>query len=268
MTIDDLGRAAGTAARSKASQEVEPAMMLRELRHTHRTRNVLALSVGVVALAVAALLVLHVVSTPSALQPAGTPKSSARASCPDGATCLAGGLYRLNMSVPVTVTVPSNYNGSLRQLGPDSFEDYRNDTNESSGMTIMENATAAANDATWSEDPAGGTTAASMATWFTQRPFLQRATKQQITVAGLHGWLLTGSVRPGATLLGDKNGELAGPTFRCLGATAGITKKLQGEYVVLDTPGAGVTVIWFWTYEPDKGVLLDSTSYLDHMTIG
>jgi hypothetical protein len=268
MTIDGLGRAAGSAARRKASLEVEPAMMLRQLRRTHRTRNVLAVSAGVVVVAVAALLLLNVLDTPRALQPGSTHTPTPSADCPEGVTCLGDGQYRLNMDVPVTVTVPQNYNGDLRQLGPDAFEDYRNDTNEGSGMTIMENATAAANDATWSEDPSGGTTADSMATWFTQRPFLQHASKQPITVAGYHGWLLTGSVRPGAVLRADKAGHLTGPTFRCLGATAGIAQQLPGEYVVLDTPDAGVTVIWFWTGESDPNVLADSTSYLDHMTFG
>jgi hypothetical protein len=268
VTIDDLGRAAATAARRKASQEVEPAMMLRQLRRTHRTRNVLAVAGVLVAVAAAAVVVVHAVAPTPRLQPGQPPSPSASASCPEGLTCLGAGRYRLHLPVPVTLTEPSTFEG-LTQLGPESFEDYRNDVAKASGVTIMENALPASNDPEWPSDPSGGTTAQSMATWFVHRPFLQRAAMQPVTVGGKSGWLLTAGVRPGVPLKAAKSGEPCGPLFRAgAGTTAGITATLQGEYVVLDTPGAGVTVIWFWTYDSDKGVLLDSTAYLDHLTFG
>jgi len=266
MTIDDLGRAAGSAARSKASQEVEPAMMLRQLRRTHRTRNVLAISAGVVAFAVAAVFLVHILDTSRPLQPGSPPTPAPSASCPQGVSCLGAGRYRIDMTVPMTVTLPSGYQGAFRQFSPDSFEDYRTDDTWSGGVTFMENAKPAADDATWSQDPAGGSTADSMATWFTQRPFLTDAAKVPVTVDGMHGWLLTGSVRPGARLPADKAGEAAGPTFFTLGATAAITPNLKGKYVVLDTPGAGVTVIWFWSSDGSRDALSDATTYLNHIT--
>jgi hypothetical protein len=268
MTIDDLGRAAGTAARRKASQEVEPAMMLQQLRRTHRTRNILAAAASVVVVALAALVLVRLVAPDTRSQPPGTHSPTPSATCPEGVTCLGGGLYRLKLPVPVTLTVPSNYNGDLTQLSPDAFEDYRNDTSDAGGITIMENATAASNDVSYSQDTSGGSTADSMATWFTHRPFLANATKTPIVVDGKHGWLLTGAVRAGAALGAEKNHEPAAPTFRTSVATSAVTERLHGQYVLLDTPGAGVTVIWIWTYDPSGSALENGKSYLDRLTFG
>ena len=95
---------------------------------------------------------------------------------------------------------------------------------------------------------------------------------QQITVAGRPARRLTAELRPGKQLNADKNGEAAciKPFRAGIETTAGITATLHGDYVLLDTPGAGVTGHLVLELDhPDKDVLLDSMAYPgNHMTIG
>jgi hypothetical protein len=269
VTIDDLGRSAATAARHKAAQEVEPAMMLRQLHRTHRTRNMLAVGSAVAVAALAAVLVVRgVLPSGGATSPGGTvPTGAPTATCPDGVTCLGGDRYRVDLPVPLTIAVPTNFQGAFNRIGTDAVEDYRSDV-DGSGITIMENAQGMLDDRTGRPDPSAGTTATSMATWFTKRPFLVRPTMQATTVNGRHAWLVTGGVKAGVPLLVTKAGALAAPVFRDSIATTAVGPYLHGFYVLVDTPGAGVTVIWVWTTGPVADVNLDSTNYLDGLTFG
>jgi len=265
MTIDDLGRSAATAARAQATREVDPTMMLRQLHRTRRTRTALTVAAVVAVLAVGGVVVARAIAPSTTALPGSRPSTSQ--TCPPFLTCLADGRYRVDLPVPVTLTVPSNYYGSLQLFAPDSVEDYRSDV-DSAGMTVMEDAHGVLDDASFTADPSSGTTAESMATWFTHRPFLQHPTMQQVTVDGRTGWLVTGSLKPGAPLTATKNGSPAAPTFRDGGATAGLGQQLPGEYVLLDTPGAGVTVIWFWAVSPTADRLVGATTYLDGLAFG
>lgn len=270
MTIDSLGRASALAARRKATQEVDPTMMLEKLRHTHRTRTVTMTVVGAAAAVVGIVLVVHGVSSPTTSQAPVAPSTSLPSDSPCSATvqCLGGSHYRVtDMPVPVTVDLPGNFQGAFHRFGAAMLEDYRADV-EYTGVTVFENAVPVGNDASWTRDPTAGTTAQSMATWLSRRPFLTHTTMTQTTIGGRTAWLVTGDLKNGAPLLTVKDGNAAAPTFAVPGATAGYTSTLTGEYTLVDVPGAGVTVIWSWTPPQTKGNLTESRAYANGLSFG
>jgi hypothetical protein len=270
MTIDSLGRASALAARRKATQEVDPTMMLEKLHHTHRTRTVIMTVAGAAAAVVGIVLVVHGVSSPSASQAPVAPSTSWPSESPCSATvqCLGGNRYRVtDMPVPVTVRLPGNFQGVFKRLGAATLEDYRADV-ETTGVTVFENAVPVKNDASWTRDPAAGATAQSMATWLSRRPFLTHATMTQTTIGGRTAWLVTGDLKDGAPLLAVKDGNAAAPTFADSPATAAYSPTLTGEYTLVDVPGAGVTVIWSWAPAQIKGNLTESLAYANGLSFG
>ena len=129
--------------------------------------------------------------------------------------------------------------------GASTVEDYRTDVDKV-GITIVEGARAVTYDDTWEADPSAGTDAPSVARWLADRPFFSDAVTTRITVGGLPAWRVTPTMRPGADLPVSK-GVPAAPTFAGNGASMGSGPDLDGEYVILDVPGAGLTVIWTWS---------------------
>ena len=267
MTIDNLGRAAARGARHKATQEVEPTMMLEKLHRTHRTRTVTMTVAGAAAAVIGIVIVVHGVSTPKASQP-GAPVPSASSPCGPTVQCLGGTRYKVtDMPVPVTVNLPANFRGEFNKLGTATLEDYRSDL-DMTGVTVFENAVPVRNDASWTRDPAAGTTAHSMATWLSQRPFLTNTTLTATTVGGRQAWLVTGDLKSGVPLLSVKDGNAAAPTFSGDNATAAYSPSLSGEYTLVDVPGAGVTVIWSWAPAQTKGNLGESRAYVQGLSFG
>ena len=53
-------------------------------------------------------------------------------------------------------------------------------------------------------------------------------------------------------------GEAAAPTFAGDEVSMGSSPDLDGEYVVLEVPGAGLTVIWTWSDPRGPAVLAES----------
>ncbi len=269
MTIEDLGRAAAGAARRKAAREVEPTLMLRKLHRSHRNRSLVASGGAALAVAIVAVLLARGLTPSVGGQAPGGPRASTPPSttCPADRTCLGGDRFLVTLPVPVTVTVPGTFQGALSRLGVNALEDYRNDLS-TTGVTILENATAVKDDRTWTADPSAGTTAASMARWLSRRPFLLHGTLTRTSVGGRAAWLVTGVLRPGVHLAGLKNGTAAGPTFAVDGATTGYTHQLTGQYILLDLPGAGVTVIWSWTLGHGVGALAGNQAFIDTLSFG
>ena len=65
-------------------------MMLRELRRTHRTRNILEVACVLVLVALLATLVVRAVAPTPRLQPGGRATPTSSPACPAGVTCLGG----------------------------------------------------------------------------------------------------------------------------------------------------------------------------------
>lgn len=271
MTIDSLGRASALAARRKATQEVDPTMMLEKLHRTHRTRTLTVTAAAAAGVVVGIVLVVHGVASPRASQAPGahsTTVPSGSSPCSATVECLGGNRYRVtDLPVAVTVDLPGNFQGAFNRLGSATLEDYRNDVDRT-GVTVFENAVPIKNDASWTRDPAAGTTAQSMATWLSQRPFLTHTTMTQTTIDGRTAWLVTGDLKDGAPLLTVKDGNAAAPTFAAQPATAGYSPSLTGEYTLVDIPGAGVTVIWSWAPPQTKGNLADNRAYAHNLSFG
>jgi hypothetical protein len=277
VSIDELGREAGAAARRTAQHDVDPGLMLQRLHRTRRTRS-WVMAAGAAAAAVVLVLVVTDAVTTSrvgTVEPAGPASASASsagsAECPDRVQCLSGGRYRIPLQVPLTVSLPDGWVGAFARFGDDSVEDYL-DTSLSpggtTGVTIMENAKAVAYTSKWTVDPSAGTGALGYAEWFVGRPFLQHTSSTMLTVDGRTAYVLQGSLRPDAALVVSKADQPADPTFRATTATAAISESLRGVYVVIDTPPAGVTVVWFWSFDPHQDLVLDATTYLKHLHFG
>ena len=273
MTIDELAHAAATDARRHAGRDIDPSNALRQLhRARHRRSVATALSVVVVgALAVVAggAVVAHqrtgavVVPPLASLTPSTDPQCSVT-----GITCLGPGLYRLALPVPVTVAVPPSFEGATIALGDDAAEDYRNDVTGHTGVTVFEKAVPVRYDNTWSRDATAGTTARSMTTWLSKRPFLTHTSITPTSVGGRPAWRVAADLKPGVDLPASKNNESAAPTFGGAVWNAAYTPSLRGSYTLLDVPGAGVVVIWSWTLDKDPQALVGNQEFIDGLTFG
>jgi hypothetical protein len=274
VSIDELGREAGAAARRAAHQDVDPGVMLQRMHRTRRTRGWLVAVGATAVVAVLAAVVAGAATTARnrPVEPAGSPSASASGSdCPDRVECLGDGRYRVPLQVPVTVTLPDGYAGDFARFGDNVVEDYVDPSRSpsgTSGVTIFENAQAVAYDSTWTADRAAGTGALSYSQWWLTRPFLVHTSSTQVRFDGRTGYLLQGSLRPDAAMVVTKNLQPADPTFQTSPGTAAITETLRGVYVVVDTPPAGVTVLWFWSMDPQHDLVADATTYVQHIHFG
>jgi hypothetical protein len=275
MSIDDLGRAAATDARRKSALDVDPTAMLTDLHRTHRTRTLGTILAAAVVVVVGAAVVLvgarvasHTHSANPAARPSPTPSASALCSGLP-ITCLGAQRYRVALTVPVTVTLPTNFGAGFRLFGNGAVEDYRNDA-DSTGVTVMENAIPVKYDASWTQDPAAGTTAASMATWLWKRPFLVHATLTRASIGGRIAWRVTASVQPGARLPATHGTGLVAPTFTDISGSTreGYSQALIGQFTLLDVPGGGVTVIWSWTVNNSSNALAGNLAYVEGLSFG
>jgi hypothetical protein len=175
------------------------------------------------------------------------------------------------MQVPITVTLPDGYVGDFARFGDDTVEDYVDpgrSPSGTSGVTIFENAQAVAYDSTWTRDRSAGTGALSYSEWWLNRPFLVHTSSTPVQIDGRTGYLLQGSLRPDAALVTTKNLQPGDPTFQGSVGNAAITEQLRGVYVVVDTPPAGVTVLWFWSKDPQHDLVADATAYVPHVHFG
>ncbi|MDP9241489.1 MAG: hypothetical protein M3O55_12780 [Actinomycetota bacterium] len=145
-----------------------------------------------------------------------------------------------------------------------------------SGVSVLENARAVRNDASWSRDPAAGTTAFSMATWLSNRPFLAGAKVTRTMVDGRPAWRVSAGLKPGAQLAVVKLGEGdVAPTFTednkttdSNRTTMAYNRTLTGDYTLVDVPGAGVTVIWSWTVGHPRATLAGNQAFVNGLSFG
>lgn len=276
MTIDDLARAAATDARRTAVRHIDPATSLRQLHRIRRNRTrlsiVAAMAAAVAFLAGAGALMTNDRTANPVNRPASSPTPTDSGPCADRAIrCLGGGRFRVALTVPVTVTLPANFQGAFSTRRKDLLEDYRNDI-ETTGVSVGENAIPVRDDASWARDPAAGATAASVARWLATRPFLVHAALTPTSVGGLRAWRVSGQLKPGAALPALKNGSrMVAPTFKSAmdsNSNAGYATDLTGEYTLLDVKGAGVTVIWSWTQGHGTRALAGNQAYIDGLSFG
>jgi hypothetical protein len=268
MSIDDLGRAAATDARRRAAREVDPTTMLERLHHSNRSRTVgwIVTAVAIVTVGAVALIDGGGLSAGNQTGGSATRPSSTNSACTDTrVTCLGGDRYLVALPVPVTVTLPANFQGSFTFSGTRILEDYRTDA-DGTGVTVMENATPVKDNEAWVIDPSAGTTAESMARWLSKRPFLIHATIIQTEVGGRTAWHVSADLKPGAATPAFKYTGTVAPTFFDSPGSAGYGAGLTGNYTLLDTPGAGVTVIWSWAGSDQ--LLAGNQTYVNGLSFG
>lgn len=266
MSVDELGQAAARAARSTTAS-IDHEAMLRRLHHRRRGQRIASITAGAAVFAVVLAGVVEVArpaATPAASRPAPTAGASPDYRC-NNVTIFCVGANRLliALDVPVTVTLSESFLGITR-LGDASFESYRTGIDHA-GVTVTENAVPVRNDASWSRDPAAGTTAAAMSSWLAKRPFLIGAKVTPTTVDGRPAWRVSAALKPGAPLRAVKllEGAVA-PTFTDRhNTTMGYNQTLLGEYTLLDIPGAGVTVLWSWALDLPRTQLAGNRPFID-----
>jgi hypothetical protein len=280
MSIDVRGTAAATEARRSAERAVDPAMMLRDLHRVRRRRRVAAIvgSAAVVAAVVGgSALITNTPDHHRLVRPATsrTP-SPATSTTPSPAghcaqprvQCLGNASYRVALRVPVTFSLPANFDSRFTVSEARALDVYRTDVDQT-GVTVMENPTPVKDDATWSRDPSAGTDAESIATWLANRPFLTHATLTRTTIGGLTAWRVAARLRPGARLPAPKAGFGAvAPTFTAGPGTAGYRPGFSAEYTLVDVPGAGVTVIWSWSVNHGERALTGNQAFIVGITLG
>jgi hypothetical protein len=280
MSIDDLAREAATDARRTTAAKVVPDEMLLALHHTDRQRRRLATGAAIATVAVlVAIAGITFVGgrTDKAQAPPTTRRTPTTATghgpCADPAiTCLGSHRYRIALRVPVTVTVPHNFQTSFNINSRRELETYRSDlgnTGGGVGVSIVERAVPVRYDSSWTRDPSAGTTAHSMAVWLRGRPFLRNAALTRTTVGGRPAWRVSGQLRPGADLPAAKGGVgNVAPTFKGRSGTEGYNRSLTGDYTLVQLPHAGVTVIWSWAFEHSRARLAGNQAYIDGLSFG
>ena len=270
MTLDARGRAATTDLRRATTQRVDPMIMLNELERNSRAKtrkNVIAAVAAAAALIAGGLFVARAVGGTTEQRPAGgQPSTHASPSCAGGptVTCVGANRYRVALTVPVTVTVPANFQPGLQVFNATTIEDYQTGDIANTGVTVQEDAVPTRNDASETRDPAAGTTALSMASWLAHRPFAVPTTVVRTTVQGRPAYQVDIVLKKGAPLLGMHNTDPAAPTF---GTGMAAWSTLKARYTLMDVPGAGVAVIWSWTF--DRSAVLDGNqAFVDSVTFG
>ena len=273
MTVDELGRAAAAAARDNASRVVTPVLLLDRLHRMQRRRRAVGVVVGALVAVAAVTAGGLLVRDDRAASPA--PPATQQSSAPSGlcanplVRCLGGGRMRLaGLPAPIDLSLPSNFQAQL-DVGPHSVTVYRNDLS-TTGVVVTENAVPVRyGPVAWTRDPTAGTTAQSMAQWLSTRPFLTNTRLTRTTVAGLHAWHVSGDLERGAALPAPKvNGNVA-PTFgSAYNDSFGYRKNLNGDYTLVDVPGAGVTVIWSWTMNHPDLALAANQTFIDTLAFG
>ena len=272
MSIDELGRAAAAEARASATAAVDTGTTLVRLHRMRRRRtagSIIGALAVVAAVVVGGVLIGRNSHAESGPRPA-TQNPPSRGICANPEVrCLAADTFRFaDLPVPITLRLPGNFQRQF-STGTDGIEGYRSDI-DTTGVTVTEHARPTKyGPASWTRDPAAGNTAASMARWLSERPFLIHTTRTQTTVDGRPAWHVTGELKPGAALPAPKeNGDVA-PTFgRAHNDSMGYRADLTGQYTLLDLPGAGVTVIWSWTLNHPDRVLAGNQAFIDGLSFG
>ena len=272
MSIDERGRAAAAELRRVTAGVADPASMLKALHRRRRSRTIGAAVVAVVAcVAVAiAVLVARTQTGNRGFQPA-TQHTTHRTTPPGkrcGAyvTCLGGRRFVVNLRVPVTLTLPTDFNRRLNVSGPHNVEAYLSHP-FGTGVSVMEGAVPVKYDGSWTRDPQAGRTATSVAHWLSARPFLTNTAVNRVSVGKLAGWRVTGDLKRGAALPATKHIGWVAPTFATDDSTMGYRPGLIGAYTLVDVPGAGVTVIWSWSAN-GKSPVPDDRRFVDGLSFG
>jgi hypothetical protein len=272
MTIDELGRAAAAEVRAGAETAVDTGIMLHRL-HRMRHRRTAGSIVGVLAVAAAVVVgsavISHHTDAQSYPKPATTRTLPSTGICADPEVrCLGANRFRfVDLPVPITLTLPADFQRDFT-VRTEVIEGARSDI-DTTGVSVNERAVPVRYDRSWTRDPSAGTTAASMARWLSQRPFLIHTTLTRTTVGGRPAWHVTGDLKPGASLPAPKERGNVAPTFgRDYNDSMGYRADLTGQYTLLDIPGAGVTVIWSWTVDHGNHALIANQAFIDGLSFG
>ena len=256
MSIDARGRAAADELKSVMARGGVVGSV-DEIRSTSRRRrarrSVVGASLTVALVALTGVLVAVNWPQSSSTSPASTGGQSPSptpslnsALCEDPAVVCDGRTVSVSsLPASVTVTLPTGFPADNVSFDASMVQA----AIHFHGVTVFEHVRPMQWQRYSSVDPTAGSTAQSMATWLAHRPFVQPTEVRPVTIGGRHGYLVDVALRPGADLPATKAGHPAGITFTAGHGSAAVSAQLKrARYVLIDVPGAGVAVIWSWTY--------------------
>ncbi|HEY7043979.1 MAG TPA: hypothetical protein VH419_09960 [Nocardioidaceae bacterium] len=269
MKIDERGRTAGAALRSSTTQDLPVAAHYEQLITTARRHH--RLRVAAVAAAVATLIGgagYALANAPRDADLAPTDQPPATSTPPQSdcdspyLRCTAGGRITMQMPVPVSWTVGPQFDREPQALVDSGTsqvylgENYQRDA--TAGVTVAEGVQPVR--ATSQAEPASGVPAdaRSVAQWVADRPFLDASAVQHTTVDGVDAWTVRAATRdPSRQGVARCNGG----RFTCMpllsltkfpADTLGVWDTMISQYTFVDLPGAGVTMIWSWSFDGER----------------
>jgi len=256
MTLDSRARAA--VAELKASHALpDPTLSLADLRRRDRSRTRLTAVATTAALVVVALVAGLVVrgATVRSTPPVGPSPAPSQSICPsipsgDAGDCTSATRTRIDLKVPVTVTVAAGFTRMYGLPGASMvfFSDSPPSRAMEPGVLVQEGAVPIWLDpavaprlgyaVTTARDPSAGSTPDSVAHWLATRPYLRVTSLSSTTLGGV----------PAVRLDIQRNDKYAYPYGAFLPVfDANPTWLDTGQHArlwLLDLPDVGLTLVW------------------------
>jgi hypothetical protein len=283
MTIDQRARTAGANLRSAYADDPDVSESYPRLLVTIHRRAWMRVIAAAVVLAAAAggvgvalSRVDNVVAGPAG-EPSATSAGFERTCERTFFHCGGGSRITMSLPVPATWIVKLPFSRDLHfvtEAGTGQLvlaESYRNDTEQPTGVTVVEGVRATKADHLADVDPSAPTHARALAEWVSRRPFLRSGTVQRTPMGRLPAWTVQVRLRaPGRLGVADCN-QL---TTRCMpvlimpnaaSTVLGAWGRMIARYTFVDVPGAGPTVVWSWTFGHTDQALDANQSLIDSL---
>jgi hypothetical protein len=277
MSVDELGRRAGTEVRRAASTEVPAELMLEALFATDRRRRLssrlLATCVALLVLALGWRILAgqQVARTiPSGPIPSPVPTVTAPAvaqavsPCDQLQECLGHRSYGLHFDlVEVTFTLPTGWTSTSH--GHSDLDLYSPDLGY--GVSVTEGISPPLRST--SGAPGGVLTAESVAHWLAGRPFLVSGPVTRTMFAGRVGWQVEVRLKAGEPAIAhcQHDGSQACVPLQLTGQTGFRSQGMWGEermrWTFLDLPNAGPAAVSVWSFDNRPDYLTPAQPLID-----
>ncbi len=265
MNIEDRARRAGHDLRQATPASVDAALGELQVAAPRRRRAHAAAAacavVAVVGLIGAARWLLPSdagIGQPATQPGASTPATQTSADRGDGCdlsiiTCHGGRSYTVALDVAMDWTLPRGFDAPYSGSPPDSqfIETYLNDGR--AGVSVLQDVSAASPQSAPGPVPGIGS-APALATWISQRPFLESSSVRTDRVDGHPAWTVEAQVGVGR----PPGPATCNGRIKCYplmvqddGSFVGAWRGMTSRYTVMELPGAGITVLWSWTFDSD-----------------
>lgn len=191
------------------------------------------------------------------VSPTSTP-SATTGVCTDAlVSCQPGRHFRFDLVHPVLWRIPRGQGvNSGSGASPRLVESYARDG--SSGVTVLEDVTAASQREPAAPAPGARTTAEGFIAWIASRPYFDATAPRETELGGRQAWHVRLTLHGSAT---DGPARCLQDTTACRAVTStptvtGVWGDMVADYTAIDLPGAGTTVVWSWAFGSDADAKL------------